>query len=120
MSEREILYLLGEDGAVLWSDAGTPSALPDSRARWEAIWAARDRLAAVAHSHPGGPLGFSGTDRGTMAALDAALGRSLTYLVVAPDGVIGRRGGEEALVEPEPAWAAPMRTESGMEERRKT
>src|SRR5687768_7988974 len=84
MSSREVLFLLDEAGGVLWTDVGTASALSDSRARWEAIWAARESLTEIAHTHPHGPLGFSEVDRTTMTALDAALGRPLRYLVVAP------------------------------------
>lgn len=115
MTEREVLFLLDADGVVLWSDVGSASALPDSRARWEAIWNARDRLAAIAHSHPSGPLALSSVDRETMAAIDAALGRALRYLVVAPRGVIACEDGVSAIVDGEPAWVARMRTESGME-----
>ena len=117
MSEREVLFLLNGEGEVLWSDVGTASALADSRQRWEAIWERRAVLAAVAHSHPGGPLAFSGVDRTTMSALDDALGRPLRYLVVAPDGTVASCGGVEETVEPEPAWAEKLRAESGMERR---
>ena len=98
---------------VLWSDrSGSPAMMPDSRDRWEAIWAHRDELAVIAHSHPNGPLGFSAEDESTMAAIDAALGRALRYAVVAPDGVAYRGPGEVAAVVPE--WAARLRDESGM------
>lgn len=117
MSEREVLFLLDGRGVVLWSDTGTASELPDSRGRWDVIWAARHRIHSIAHSHPHGPLGFSGTDRTTMAALDAALGRSLRYLVVAPGGVVACQEGVEETLDPEPLWAARLRAESGMERR---
>jgi hypothetical protein len=117
MASREVLYLLDEEGAVLWSDVCTASELSDSRARWEAIWSRRQAVAAVAHSHPHGPLAFSGVDRTTMAALDAALGRSLSYLVVAPGGVVACRDGVTAIVEPEPPWAERIREESFMKRR---
>ena len=109
--------MLDGTGVVLWSDVGSASALADSRERWEAIWAARESLTEVAHSHPHGPLGFSKVDRTTMAALDAALGRPLRYLVVAPEGVIACRAGVEEIVDPEPPWVARIRAESGMERR---
>jgi hypothetical protein len=118
MSEREVLFLLDRQDLVLWSDVGTASALGDSRERWEAIWSRRERLQAVAHSHPRGPLGFSEVDRSTMAALDAALGRPLRYLVVAPEGVVARQGEVEEMVDPEPPWAGRLRAESRMERRR--
>ena len=118
MSEREVLFLLAADGAVLWSDTGTATALADSRRRWETIWERRGSLDTVAHSHPGGPLAFSEVDLTTMAAIDVALGRPLRYVVVAPEGAVAWRDGALAGVDPEPAWAARLREESGMERRR--
>jgi proteasome lid subunit RPN8/RPN11 len=114
MSRRtEVCFLVGADGEVLWSDrSGSSAAMPDSRARWEAIWAHRDELALIAHSHPNGPLAFSAVDETTMAAVDAALGRPLRYAVVAPDGVTYR--GPQFSQGPEQNWVARMRDESGM------
>ena len=114
---REVLFLIGRGGAVLWSDLGTsPVALPDSRARWEAIWSRREELEEIAHSHPVGPLAFSSEDETTMAALDRALGRALRYSVAAPAGLLVRREGNDALAEEEPWWAALLRAASRMEE----
>ena len=54
--KREVCFLIGRGGAILWADASdSPAALPDSRARWEAIWEHRDELEVIAHSHPIGP-----------------------------------------------------------------
>src|SRR5262245_63838265 len=79
----EVCFLIGARNAVLWSDSSSsPSAMPDRRARWEAIWECRDDLVEIAHSHPVGPLAFSAEDDSTMQAVDAALGRPLTYSVV--------------------------------------
>ena len=108
---REVCLLIDRDGRILWADASTSAArLPDSRARWEAIWEHRNVLAAVAHSHPVGPAAFSAEDRSTMTAIDAALGTSLLYFVVAPHLTIGRGGS----VFPEPWWADLLRLSSGM------
>jgi len=112
---REVCYLVGASGCVLWSDAGTsPAALPDSRARWEAIWSRRDELVEIAHSHPVGPLGFSYEDETTMAALAAALGRAPRFSVVAPIGMLARIDGRDVPVADEPPWADELRRESGM------
>jgi hypothetical protein len=113
----EVCFLLDAAGTVLWRDSsGNPSAMPDSRARWAAIWARRGELAEVAHSHPHGPLGFSAQDLSTMDALDAALGRPLTYAVVTPDNLLRRRPDGRTLVEDvEPAWVADLRAASGLE-----
>jgi hypothetical protein len=109
---REVFFLIGRNGALLWSDASTsPSALPDSRARWEAIWSHREELEELAHSHPIGPLAFSLEDETTMTALDAALGKKLCFSVIAPNGMIRREGG---LVDDEPWWTELLRLASGM------
>jgi len=112
---REVCFLIGRDGAVLWADASdSPAALPDSRARWEAIWARRDELAEIAHSHPRGPAAFSREDETTMAALDSALGRVVRFSVVAPRVMIARDGDRTIEVNPEPWWAVLLRLASGM------
>jgi hypothetical protein len=128
---REVCFLIGEGDVVLWSDASnSPVALPDSRARWEAIWSRREAIVEIAHSHPMGPLAFSHEDETTMDALVSALGRSMTFSVVAPSGMVRvtkekgpREGGEEPPASPvqhgslereEPWWAALLRLASGM------
>ncbi len=114
---REVCLLIGRGGTVLWSDASTsPVFLPDSRARWEAIWRLRGELEEIAHSHPVGPLGFSAEDETTMAALTEALGRPVRFSVVAPDGMVVREDGRDVRVTPEPAWAGLLRANSGMRE----
>ena len=120
-TKREVLLLIGEDDVVLWSDASdSPVALPDSRARWEAIWSRRERIVEIAHSHPVGPQAFSREDETTMAALVTALGRPITFSVVAPNGMVRcNKKNDEAyevtLVESEPWWAALLRHASSMQ-----
>ena len=111
MHPNEVCVLLDGDGTVLWRDASTsPVALPDSRARWEAIWRHRDRLAEIAHTHPGGLLAFSGTDVTTMAAIDAALGRPLRYTIVTPTAILSRDpDGTPHHPETEPPWVKDLR-----------
>jgi Prokaryotic homologs of the JAB domain len=112
---REVCLLIGKRGAILWADASTsPTALPDSRERWDAIWAHREELDAIAHSHPVGPAAFSAEDESTMAALDAALGRPLRYYVVAPHVTVTRAGDVTETIDPEPWWAGLIRLASGM------
>jgi len=114
---REVFFLIGRGGALLWSDASeSPSLLPDSRARWEAIWEHRAELEELAHSHPQGPLAFSGEDETTMTALESALGKPLRFSVVSPEGVIRRESGETKRLErdDEPWWAALLRLASGI------
>jgi hypothetical protein len=112
----EVCFLLDAAGTVLWRDAsGDPSALPDSRARWLAIWSHREHLAEVAHSHPHGPSEFSVTDLSTMDAIDTALGRPLGYAVVTPETLLRRRPDGRTLVDDdEPAWVADLRAASGL------
>ena len=113
---REVCFLIGKGGAILWSDASdSPVALPDSRSRWEAIWESREHLEVIAHSHPIGPSAFSAEDTSTMEALDAALGKSMKYMVVAPTKTISRQGDINEDVSPEPWWAALLRLASGMQ-----
>jgi Prokaryotic homologs of the JAB domain len=117
---REVLLLIGEDDVVLWSDASdSPVALPDSRARWEQIWSRREYIVEIAHSHPVGPQAFSHEDETTMAALVTALGRPLTFSVVAPHGMVRclqkiDEDYEVSLVESEPWWTSLLRLSSGM------
>jgi hypothetical protein len=113
----EVCFLLDADGRVLWQDAsGDPAALPDSRERWSAIWAHREVLAEVAHSHPAGLLGFSAVDLSTMEAIDAALGRPLGYAVVTADKVLRRSAdGRTLVIDSEPTWVALLRAASRLE-----
>ncbi len=122
---REVFFLIDEDGSILWSDAGdSPVRLPDSRARWEAIWSRRDRIAEIAHSHPVGPLAFSREDETTMRALASALGRSLLFSVVSPDGMIrctedleaGSDTRRATVVGDEPWWTSVLRLASGIQQ----
>jgi hypothetical protein len=114
--EREVCFLIGKGGSILWADASdNPAALPDSRERWEAIWTYRDELEVIAHSHPLGPSAFSAEDDSTMEALDSALGKVMHYMVVAPRVTIAKAGdGLVEQVSPEPWWAALLRLASGM------
>ncbi len=112
---REVCFLIGAGDSVLWADASQSAlALPDSRARWEAIWSRREVLVEVAHSHPLGPLSFSAEDESTMQALQEGLGRPLSFSVVAQEGMVRRQAGTDARVESEPWWAKLLRSASGM------
>lgn len=123
---REVCLLIGRvEGrdVVLWSDASESAvALPDSRARWEAIWSRRDVVVEIAHSHPVGPEAFSREDETTMGALVTALGRPVTFSVVAPNRMVrctfdNTRSNEDyvtTFVEDEPWWASLLRLASSM------
>ena len=112
---KEVCFLIGKGDAILWSDTGTSQvALPDSRARWDAIWQNRAYLQEIAHSHPVGPLAFSHEDETTMEALGSALASPLRFSVVAPNGMIRREQNRDRIVEVEPWWAPLLRAASGM------
>ncbi len=120
---REVFFLINKDNTVLWSDASdSPVRLPDSRARWEAIWSRRDEIVEIAHSHPIGPLAFSREDETTMRALVTALGRPLLFSVIAPNGMVRKienvledeNKTEVEIVQDEPWWTALLRLASGM------
>jgi hypothetical protein len=113
---REVCFLIDGEGRILWSDASSsPVALPDSRARWEAIWSHRAQLAEISHSHPVGPMCFSHEDETTMEALIEALGVRPRFSVVAPDGMLVRdRQGQESRATEEPWWTHLLRLASGM------
>ena len=113
---REVCFLIDGEGRIVWSDASaSPVSLPESRARWEAIWRHRAQLAEISHSHPIGPLAFSQEDETTMEALIAALGARPRFSVVAPDGMLVRdHDGQEARAPEEPWWTGLLRLASGM------
>lgn len=113
--KREVFFLIGKGGAVLFSDASqSPSQLPDSRKRWQMIWEHRDELEELSHSHPNGPLAFSREDETTMQALETALGKTLRFSVLAPTGMITKRGDVVETVADEPWWSSLLRLASGM------
>lgn len=114
---REMFFVIGRGGAILWSDAGdSAGSIPDKRERWESIWKLRDEIEELSHSHPAGPRGFSHEDETTMQALRAALGTAIVFSVVAPNGTVRRQNDEDVHVElkDEPWWANLMRRASGM------
>ena len=114
---REVCFLIGAEGEILWCDQGTTHALPDSRGRWEAIWSNRSTLTEIAHSHPAGPLGFSEEDRTTMLAVWAALDKDITFSVVTAAAMIRIcRDGDVEHITQEPYWVCQLRTASGIEQ----
>lgn len=113
--KREVCFLIGKKGDVLWSDASnSPLALPDSRERWEAIWQRREELAEISHSHPLGPEQFSAEDTSTMRALDDALGKRVTFSLVTPRQYLVRGPGDVAVPATPPSWVRALRLASGM------
>ncbi len=57
-------------------------ALPDSRSLWDVLWAERERLAGVAHTHPGAGMPYpSWEDLTTFSACELGLGRRLRWWI---------------------------------------
>lgn len=110
---REVFFLIGPGGVVLWRDtADSPITLPDSRARWEAIWEHRAVAVELCHSHPLGPEAFSAEDVSTMHALDAALGKRLRFSLVTPTQYLVRDDEDHAVPDEAPAWVEELRRDS--------
>lgn len=64
----------------------TAVAIPDSRELWDVLWTHRNRIGAVAHTHPGGGVPVpSREDLSTFAACEAGLGRRLQWWIVTRD-----------------------------------
>lgn len=87
----EVAMVFDRGGAPLYwhlPPGRTGGAIPDSRDLWEVLWEHREELGGVAHTHPWyGSSGPSQTDVTTFAAVEAALGRRLLWLVVTFDQV---------------------------------
>jgi hypothetical protein len=67
----------------------TGGSLPDSKDLWDVIWKNRNDLEGFAHSHPGsGTPGPSHTDVTTFAAVEAALGRRLSWWITSSDALV--------------------------------
>lgn len=63
-------------------DNRSGGALPDSTDLWSVIWENRDRIAGIAHTHPGGGHPSpSHEDVTTFSAVEKALGRRLQWWI---------------------------------------
>jgi hypothetical protein len=105
---KEICFVLAGD-AIVRISIGSMVAIPDSRARWEAIWENRERLTEIVHTHPGGQLRFSQEDLTTMEAVEAALGKPLEWSIVTTDGFLTRFDGEDRKRDDAPWWLPVLR-----------
>ena len=95
------------------------ASLPDSRTLWEVLWDTfqAGTLQGFAHSHPGGGIpGPSYTDVTTFAAVEAALGRRLTWWITSSDHAVSvtwagpdRLQYLTTIVTEAPSWAAELR-----------
>jgi hypothetical protein len=112
--------VIGSDGEVIFwhsPDGRHGGALPDSRELWDVLWENRASIRGFAHSHPGsGVPGPSYTDVTTFAAVEAALGRRLTWWITSSDctSVVQWCGPDKlsyggVQVIPEPEWVERLR-----------
>jgi hypothetical protein len=87
----EAAVVVARDGSpIRWHLPPGRSAvgIPDTRELWDVLWANLDRLAGVAHSHPGaGRPRPSHEDVTTFAACDSALGRRLSWWIATSDAL---------------------------------
>ena len=117
---REVCFILVQ-GKILRVYFGSATRIPDDRERWEIIWAHRNEITEIAHSHPGGFVDFSPEDLTTMEAVEAGTGKVYTWSVVTKGGFLSRQGGQDQRREDSPWWLGLMRRLSYGESRsRKT
>ena len=64
---------------------------------------AREEITEIAHTHPGGFLGFSDEDLTTMQAVEAATGKSFTWSIVTEDGYLTRYEGSDSQPDASPS-----------------
>lgn len=105
--------------AVYWHtpQGRTGGSIPDSHSFWEYIWANRERIAGIAHSHPGaGVPGPSQEDVTTFSAIELALGRKLWWWITSSDEVVkvtwkgpGAYQYIGTLLDKTPNWAHELR-----------
>ena len=105
---KEVCFVLSRD-AIVRISIGSRAAIPDSRARWGAIWENREILTEVVHTHPGGLLRFSEEDLTTMEAVEAALGKPLRWSMVTEGEFLTRFDGEDCNRDDDPWWLPVLR-----------
>jgi proteasome lid subunit RPN8/RPN11 len=123
---REAAVVVSVDGEPLFwhrPESRTVVSLPDSKTLWDVLWDHRDRLAGVAHTHPGsGVPSPSHTDVTTFAAIESGLGRKLFWWILSADVVIvcwwvgpERLAYAKGTVDEVPTWAEELRRLSNEE-----
>lgn len=115
---REVCFLLVAD-KILRVYFGSATNIPDEKERWDAIWAHRNEITEIVHSHPGEFLDFSREDLTTMEAVEAGTGKAYLWSIITKTGFMSRRGGHKARREDAPWWLDLLRTLSYPEPRPK-
>lgn len=91
MSMETAVVVNSSGQAIYWHlpEGRSVAYLPDSRNLWDIIWENREDLSGIAHSHPGGGTpGPSHEDVTTFAAIEAALGKRLTWWIMSHDQLV--------------------------------
>lgn len=124
MIEAGVLVVNGQPAYWHSPEGRTGGSLPDSRGLWDLLWALRKAESlGFAHSHPGaGVPGPSHTDVTTFAAVEAGLGRRITWWITSSDEVIqlywkgpGKHDYVSWVID-EPDWARQLRENSKIDE----
>jgi len=116
---REVCFIIAGE-QILRIYFGSQTVIPDSRDRWNVLWNHREEITEIAHTHPGGFLGFSQTDETTMEAVEAGTGRSFAWSIVTRAGYLVRDDGKEINPTQDAWWLEPLRElsfGSGLESR---
>jgi|SRR5688572_12604460 len=100
---QEICFILVDD-KILRVYFGSPTRIPDSRERWETIWAHRDEITEIVHTHPSDFLDFSKEDLTTMEAVEAGTGKEFAWSIVTQAGYLTRKAGRDVQREDTPWW----------------
>ena len=86
----EVAMVFDREGRALFWPApqGSAGSIPDSALLWDRIWACRDVIGGIVHTHPWeGAPSPSHTDVTTFAAIEAGLGKRLIWPIVTMDQV---------------------------------
>ncbi len=105
---REVCFILADE-KIVRIYFGSPTGIPDERARWEILWKHRHEITEIAHSHPGEFLDFSHEDLTTMEAVEAGTGQRFTWSIATRKGFLSRREGRDVRREDSPWWLELMR-----------
>ena len=85
---REVSVVVVDGEVVGWNEGGG-AYVPDSPTTWSLLWAHRTNHLVVAHTHPGKGAPFpSHEDLTTFAAVEAALGREVDWLIASADVLV--------------------------------
>jgi proteasome lid subunit RPN8/RPN11 len=79
---REVEFMLSNDGDIMAVRVGSVAFIDDSPNWWGAAWGYRERLGAMAHSHPSGHAYPSNEDLTTLRGYETALGQQMVFYIV--------------------------------------